>query len=157
MALDFDHSFRQHATFTKKNKLSLEIVIKFRRLIRDGILQATQDQDLEMNGNKILKDLDISTEKRILFLTNNSQRTRFNINVFFPSEGLNFQWEGEPLRLNSIFKAKTFGNQNAQKLGYQTSSEESQSESETQVDDTQPHTSQKGAVGGSSKPLRLLE
>lgn len=72
----------------------------------------------------------------------------------FP-EGLNFQREGKPVRLDPVYKDKRFANENAQKLGYQTSSEELASEVETQPDGTQPHISQQGAVGGTSKPWNL--
>lgn len=73
----------------------------------------------------------------------------------FP-EGLNFQWDGKPIKLDSISKVLKFANDNAQKLVYETSSEEFTSNAETQPEDNQPYSSQQGGTRGVPKPPRYL-
>lgn len=54
LASEFNHAYKQLTIHTRKNKFPPETIVKFTSsFTRDAILQAIQDQDLELKGNKI--------------------------------------------------------------------------------------------------------
>lgn len=150
-----------NTVYTREAKLPPEIFVKFRRrFTRDVILKTVCVKDLYFKGNKIniLKEISWRIQqqrKEYFFLTKLHTDNKIQYKWLF-LEYLNFIWEGKPVRLDLILKARRFAINNAKKLGYQPSSKESASDSETHPGDVRPHSSQQGATGGVPKPPGVL-
>lgn len=119
LILELNHAYRQHTSYTRKAKFSLEVFVKFtRRFTQDSILQEVHDKELEIKGNTvhILKEIPWRIQqqrKECCFLTKILTENRIQYKWLFP-EGLNFVWEGKPITLDSILTAQGFAIYNAQ-------------------------------------------
>lgn len=160
MLFHIDHAYRLHTAYLRKAKLPPELFVKFSRLFsRDAILQESQDKNLEFKGNKIqiLKEIPWHVQKQCkeyFFLI--KMLTDLNIQYKWPFlKGLSFSWEGKQLKLASTIKAHKFDKDNAPKLGYNQSSEESSNDSDAMAGDFQ-QSFHVGATAGEPKPPRHL-
>lgn len=86
---EIDHGYQQHTGYTKRNKFSLEILVKFTcRFVRASVLKEIRDKELEFQGNAvcILKEIllcvSVSNVKNIIFWLNCYQIKKYNINGF---------------------------------------------------------------------------
>lgn len=146
------------ATFSlqKKTDLPPEVFVKFTRsFTQDSVLLAINDKEFKIKDNKvrILKENPWHVwqqRKEYFFITKMRMDNKSQYKCLF-FKALNFLWEGKPVKLDSIAKARRFAIDNAQKFWYQPCSVESSSDNESQS-----VSSQQSATGGAPKSPRTL-